>query len=416
VDGGTDFGDIRSVVGSTMMKWYLQRLKNVYHWLVSAAMVVKYGYPAKKLVVVGVTGTDGKTTTCTLIYEILKAAGLRVALISTVEARIGDEVIDTGLHTTNPDARMLQKLLRQMVDAGVTHVVLEVTAHGLDQYRVLGCNFKIGVLTNITHEHMDDFVTMERYRDTKAKLLFATQYSVLNKDDSSFEYMKNKIQNSRFPAKRDPASRDKVQLIPYTKTTIKEISPVLSGDYNLYNISAATEVAKILKVQDLIINKVIKNFEGVRGRREEVRVGQNFKVIVDFAHTPNALEQLLKSFPGRKILVFGCTGERDKTKRPMMGEIAARMADTVIITSDDTRMEDQDEINKQILAGVKNRGGVLVENDRRKAIEMALKMAKPGDTVILAGKGHEKTILIGKEERPWSDQEVAREILQKMLQ
>jgi UDP-N-acetylmuramoyl-L-alanyl-D-glutamate--2,6-diaminopimelate ligase len=259
------------------------------------------------------------------------------------------------------------------------------------------------VLTNLTHEHLDDFVNMERYRDAKARLLIYTKYAVLNKDDKYFEWFKDRCNG---------------QVIAYGKTDIKNISPVLAGDYNKYNIAAAVAVAEILKIQDSITKQVVKEFKGVRGRREEVRAGQSFKVFVDFAHTPNGLEQLLESFTGRKILVFGCTGGRDQTKRPMMGEIAARLADKVIITSDDTRMEDQNEINKQILAGVppnKERGTrVWVENDRRTAIEMAIKMAKPGDTVILAGKGHEKTILIGKEERPWSDQEVAKEVILKL--
>jgi UDP-N-acetylmuramoyl-L-alanyl-D-glutamate--2,6-diaminopimelate ligase len=201
------------------------------------------------------------------------------------------------------------------------------------------------------------------------------------------------------------------------------------GDYNKYNIGAAELVAKMLDVRSEIIVKTVKEFRGVLGRREEVNEGQDFKVIVDFAHTPNALEQVLdqlrKELPDKSklIAVFGCTGGRDKSKRPMMGEIAARLADTVIITSDDTRNESQDEIAKQIIAGItpsnlppnlggrNKEGSIWVENDRKKAIEKAINMAHKGDIILLAGKGHEKTILLGKTEYPWSDKEVAKEII-----
>jgi UDP-N-acetylmuramoyl-L-alanyl-D-glutamate--2,6-diaminopimelate ligase len=402
-----------------------RKLKNLIHWFWGWYWVIRCGYPARDLPVIGVTGTDGKTTTCTLIYEILKAAGIKTGLVTTVGAYIGDDEIDTGLHVTNPGPELLQPLLVKMKKAGITHVVLEVTSHGLDQNRVVGCNFKIGVLTNITHEHLDYHKTMVEYREAKAKLFRSTHFAVLNKDDNSFEY---------FSRKR----KSKCKIVPYSKSNVKDISPALFGDYNLYNIGAATAVAEIFKIQDTITKQVIKLFEGVKGRREVIKMGQKFRVIVDFAHTPNALEQMLKSLKTQKtrklIVVFGCTGERDKEKRPMMGEIATRLADVVIITSDDTRSESQDEIYKQIISGINpkfiyttsfpppnlgggiKKGGIVVgkvfkENDRRKAIEMAIKMAKPGDVVLLAGKGHEKTILRGKTEIPWSDQETAREIL-----
>ncbi|OGD02304.1 hypothetical protein A2354_03655 [Candidatus Amesbacteria bacterium RIFOXYB1_FULL_47_12] len=412
------------------VKWWGQRVKNIYHYLVSVVMIAWYRYPARKMFVIGVTGTDGKTTTATLIYEILRAAGLNAALISTVAAKIGGEEVDTGLHTTNPDARRMQPLLRRMADAGVTHLVLEVTAHGLDQYRVLGCNFAVGVLTNITHEHLDDFVTMERYRRAKLKLFKGVKFAVLNADDPSFKNFQFSIFNFK--------SNSKTRIIKYSKSKLKDISPALWGDYNRYNIGAAEAVARILEVRSQIVETVIKDFEGVPGRREEVKAGQKFRVIVDFAHTPNALDQVLLQLrkelgaEKRLILVFGCTGERDKGKRPMMGEIASRLADVVIITSDDMRSESQDEIARQIMSGITpelrssplkfssptrvfavrgdKRGDMKIvkENDRGEAIKKAIKEAGPGDIVLLAGKGHERTILIGKTERPWSDAEEAK--------
>lgn len=410
---------IKNINLKSELKWWRQRGKNIFHWLVSGFYILKYGYPAKKLTVIGVTGTDGKTTTSTLIYEILKAAGegIKPALLTTVAAKIGDSEIDTGLHTTNPDAKILQPLLARMVREGVTHLVLEVTAHGIDQFRIMGTNISIGVLTNVTHEHLDDFMTMKRYRAVKLKLFQKVKFAVLNKDEENFDYFAEKIRKGYSGAK----------IIPYKKANLKGVSVALEGDYNLYNLGAAVEVAKILGIGYETVAKVARDFEGVPGRREEIKAGQKYRVFVDFAHTPNALEQVLKSLKetmsygsnksnrtNNLIVVFGCTGERDKEKRPMMGRIALNLADRVIVTSDDTRHENQDEIAKQILSGIRiqdleNR--VIKENDRKKAIEIALKMAKPGDVVVLAGKGHEKSINLGGKEYPWSDTEVAKEFL-----
>jgi UDP-N-acetylmuramoyl-L-alanyl-D-glutamate--2,6-diaminopimelate ligase len=384
----------------------IRKIKNIYHLLKAIFWTYRCGYPAKKLFVIGVTGTDGKTTTCTLIYEILKAAGIKAGLLTTVSAVIGGEEIETGLHTTNPDPSLLQPILKKAVGQGATHMILEVTSHGLDQNRVWGCNFQIGVLTNITHEHLDYHGSFKKYREAKAKLMLTTQYSILNKDDSSYEWFKN---------------RCKGKVIPYGGTRLKEISPALAGDYNKHNIAAAEAVCRILGIKQDVVARVIKEFRGVPGRREEVNLGQKFKVYVDFAHTPNALEAVLTQLKkelskGKKlILVSGATGERDKEKRPMMGEIAARLADIMIITSDDTRSENQDEIAAQIFSGIPKTqlkdDKVFKENDRKKAIEMAIKMAKAGDIILLAGKGHEKTILLGKTEYPWSDAEVVRKLL-----
>lgn len=365
--------------------------KNIRHYFESCWEVIKAGYPAQKLVVIGVTGTDGKTTTSHLIYEMLKNAGVKVALVSTVAAYIGHEEIDTGFHVTTPDAKLLQPLIKKIVEAGMTHLVLEVTSHGLDQHRVLGCNFQIGVITNITHEHLDYHKTFEHYRATKAKLIIGTKYAVLNTDDPSFEYLKD---------------RSGGEVISYSKTKIKVSNPKLAGDYNLYNIAAAESVVKILKVDELVIKKTINDFPGVPGRREEIKNTLGFRTIVDFAHTPNALEvlltQLRKELPkGKKlILVFGVAGLRDHSKRPMMGEIATRLADKVIVTAEDPRTEDLGDIYNDITAK-----GSIREDDRQKAINLAVKSAKAGDIVVATGKGHEKSMCFGTTEYPWSDKE-----------
>jgi UDP-N-acetylmuramoyl-L-alanyl-D-glutamate--2,6-diaminopimelate ligase len=362
--------------------------------------VVKAGYPARKLRVIGVTGTDGKTTTSHLIYEMLQKGGKKVALISTVAAYIGGEEIDTGFHVTTPDAKFLQPLIKRIVDQGMEYLVLETTSHGLDQHRVLGCNFWVGVVTNITHEHLDYHKTFERYRETKAKLIVNARYAVLNKQDASVDYLK---------------SRARGEVVEYSSYEGK-VSQVLDTDYNRQNLAAARAVAKIINVQDSIINKVAREFAGVVGRMEEIKLGQKFRAIVDFAHTPNALENVLNTLKkslakGHKLIViFGCAGLRDHSKRPMMGEIATRLADKVVVTAEDPRTEDLGDIFGQIMSGVHDSKSnkVIREDDRQKAIELAVKLAEAGDIVVATGKGHEKSMCFGTREYPWSDQEAMK--------
>jgi len=377
------------------------KYKNIRHWFDSVWEVVKAGYPARKLVVIGVTGTDGKTTTCHLIYEILKSSGFKVAMLSTVAGYIGGEEIDTGFHVTTPDAKFLQPFIKRVVNTGMTHLVLEATSHGLDQHRVLGCNIKIAVITNITHEHLDYHKNMANYMAAKAKILHNTHYAILNHDDPSFAWLSSQA--------------DRVtKIVPFTKGPDNRRSLALAGDYNRYNIAAAAAVAEILDARSQI-QEVIKNFRGVPGRMEEIKRGQNFRAIVDFAHTPNALEQILstlkKSLDSARdehqlILVFGCAGLRDKTKRPLMGQVAVKYADKIIITAEDPRTEKLDDIYKDIAAV-----GSIREDNRQKAIELAVSMARKGDIVVVTGKGHEKSMCFGTTEIPWSDQNTVKEAL-----
>jgi UDP-N-acetylmuramoyl-L-alanyl-D-glutamate--2,6-diaminopimelate ligase len=372
---------------------FRRKFRNSQHLLESAIEVIKYGYPAKKLKVIGVTGTDGKTTTCHLIYEILKTAGKKVALVSTVAAYIGDQEIDTGFHVTTPDAKVLQPLIKRVADAGTDYLILEVTSHSLDQHRVLGCNFWIGVLTNVTHEHLDYHKSFESYRATKAKLFSGVKYAVLNQDDPSFSYFQDHTSG---------------KVIPYTRS---EVKTNLIGEYNQYNLGAALVVAKLAGIE----NK-LKVFSGVPGRMEEVKLGQKFRAIVDFAHTPNALEKLLTQLrmelPRKKklILVFGCAGLRDMSKRPLMGEFASKLADYVIITAEDPRTESLDDIYDQINC----KSGIRID-DRQKAIEKATQIAQPGDIVVVAGKGHEKSMCFGTNEYSWSDREALTNTIKQKL-
>ena len=390
-------GYIWSVVGAVMM----QSLKNIYHFLTAWFFVIWYGIPSRNIKIIGVTGTDGKTTTCHLIYEILKKAGIKVALISTVAAYLGEEELDTGFHVTSPDARILQPLLLRIKKEGFTHLVLEVTSHGLDQNRFAGMKFYTAIITNITHEHLDYHKTFEKYKATKMKLLKMARYPIYE----------------------------------YTKTKIKIENPALAGEHNKYNIGAAEAVAKIFGIQYSVIGEVVKEFSGVPGRMEEIKWPKSclpagrFRAIVDFAHTPNALLQVLKELKNQKpknsklILIFGCAGLRDHSKRPMMGEIAMRFADKVIITAEDPRTESLDDIYRQITSpppspesnssrfASKRGGSTAVEgevfriDDRTKAIQMAVDMAEPGDIVVATGKGHERSMCFGKKEYPWSDRE-----------
>jgi len=391
-------------------QWVINYFK---HWPLAVWANLYWRFPARKLKVIGVTGTDGKTTTVNLIYEILVKAGRRVAMISTVGAKIDQEEIDTGFHVTAPDSWFLQKLLRQMVNRGIECVVLEATSHGMDQFRYWGVDYEIGVLTNITHEHLDYHQTFENYRRAKLKLFMHSKTVVLNRDDASFDYLKKQLEKHSIKI-LTYGLKNEADFTPQTFP----LHPSLPGEHNLYNCLAAAGAATVLKIDQKIIQETIHVFKGVIGRMEEIKAGQNFRVIVDFAHTPNALEQTLKTLKAslaqkaRLVVVFGAAGLRDIAKRPMMGEIAGKYADLVILTAEDPRTEKVEEICRQIAVGCQKahcQPKIIV--DRAKAIEFALRQAHPKDVVVVCGKGHEKSMCYGARELPWSDQETIKKIL-----
>lgn len=423
------------------------RYKNTLHFLTSVKETIKNGYPARKLKVIGVTGTDGKTTTAHLIYEILRKAGKKAALISTVAAYIDSEVIDTGHHVTTPDATFLQPLLKNMVKRGVEYVVLEASSHALDQHRVLGCNFLVGVLTNVTHEHLDYHKTFEKYKAAKRKLFRGVKYAVLNKDDDSFDYFSQSVKRGApvisYGLTDSPdllaanIKEDKTGSTFNIKNggRIYTIKTALFGKYNVSNILASFGAAQALNIDWSLIKKAAAQFPGVEGRMQEVNLGQPFKVIIDFAHTPNGLENLLETLNNQRgknsrlIVVFGCAGERDREKRQAMGEISGKLADVSILTAEDTRKEDVNAIIDRIVEGAKNAGATeaiktelanprapkknryAVEPDRKRAMELAISIARKDDIVAICGKGHEKTMNFNGVEYPWSDTQVAEEIL-----
>ncbi len=403
-----------------------------------------YGHPARKLCVVGVTGTDGKTTTVRLISAILQAAGYLVGWISTVNALIGDTEIDTGLHTTTPDAPDIQSYLAQMVAYGTKYAVIEATSHGLAQHRVTACEFDVAVVTNITHEHLDYHGTFEEYRAAKARLFEnlavshrkpgISKVAILNADDSSYDFLKVIYTERCYSYGIEKPSDIRAQhihcspsglafrvLTPEGKFLIQ--SPLI-GLFNVYNILAAIAVGISQGVPHEAMQRGILAVSGVTGRLERVDLGQDFTVLIDFAHTPNALEKALRTArtmtEGKVLVVFGCAGLRDRTKRPLMGEIAGRLADYIFLTTEDPRTEDVHDIIHQIAVGCQRAGRREGEDfweipDRNEAISTAIAMARTGDLVIVTGKGHERSMCFGTTEYPWSEHEAVKKALRARL-
>lgn len=389
-----------------MIRW----LKSLYHFVVAVCSALYFRFPGSKLTVIGVTGTDGKTTTTTLIYEILKAVGYKASMITSVQAVIAGKTYDTGFHVTTPNAFWVQKYLREAVDHGDTHMVLEVTSHALSQSRVWGIHFAVGVLTNITHEHLDWHKTYENYRNTKIKLFLQSDNVVLNRDEADLY------------AQVAPLLRHK-NLVTYGIYRQAKITPELypfktslPGEFNQYNCLAAIAVATILDIPKQKVLTAVKGFTGVSGRMETI-VTKPFSVIVDFAHTPNAITQALKTVreqtKGKLIHVFGSAGLRDASKRLYMGKASAEYANEIILTEEDYRTEDVNSIIDQIASGIPIYQSVHKIPNRKDAIAYALSIAQKDDTVMITGKGHEKSICRGTIEYPWSDHDTVRKLLKK---
>jgi len=388
------------------IKTFIQKLKNIFHLTNAFLANVFYGFPSKKITVIGVTGTDGKTTTTHLIAHILKSCGKKVSYISTIFAKIGEKEYDTGFHVTTPNPWLIQKLIKEAVNNKEEYFILETTSHALDQNRVWGINYKIGVLTNVSHEHLDYHLSYEDYLKTKVKLLKKADVAFFNKDDRSYLYVKKMLKGRK-------------KIIEYQKLPIiKKNFPNLEK-FNQENFSAAYLVALSLGLKSEEVLKAIKTFNLPKGRFDLV-YDKDFKVIIDFAHTPNAFLKLLPEIrkkylknKDRLIHVFGSAGLRDNTKRPLMGEISSRFADFIILTEEDYRTEDPNKICQEIASGIKNKNYQVII-DRKKAIEKALKMAKKGDLVVFTGKAHEKSLCRGKTEYPWDEYQAVEIGLKKI--
>lgn len=427
------------------LRFTIQTLKNIFwHLPKNIFLNIIYGFPSKKLTLIGVTGTDGKTTTATLIHHVLTQSGIKTGLISTIEAKIGNQSLDTGLHTTSPDPAVLHKFFRQMVQQKVTHAVCEVTSHALDQYRFWGCHFQVSLITNTSHEHLDYHPTITDYIKTKALLFKQSSHAILNKDDPSYQIIKKIIKTPITTYSINSPSQIQAKKIKLSPRSLKFSANSLNFKtnslfhYQIYNILAALAALNILKIKPQLLQKAIKKFPETKGRREIFSNHHKFKTIIDYAHTPNGLEKTLSSLAkitkNKLIVIFGATGGRDQNKRPVMGRIVSKLANIAIITADDTRNEAVEDINRQIIAGIDQKKCHFSKlqkinskkqirhirqisqkkftyfniPNRQDAFNLAIKIAQTGDTVIACGKGHETTILHGKTDYPWSESEAFR--------
>ncbi|MEP7291840.1 MAG: UDP-N-acetylmuramoyl-L-alanyl-D-glutamate--2,6-diaminopimelate ligase [Chloroflexota bacterium] len=431
-------------------------------WLAAAY----HDFPSRKLIVIGVTGTDGKTTTSTLIHSILNQTADKAGLISTIAAVIGDKTLDTGLHVTTPSAPQIQALLAQMVANGLKYAVLEMTSHGLAQGRLNGVDLDVAVLTNVTHEHLDYHGTFDNYRAAKGRMFAMLGQSVhkglqrkigiINADDSNADYFIKIIE--RFPndlsfpfgntlyglyseaiptwnkplaVRYEPdgtyiSMPDMVlDILPFHEETTELYTPLV-GEFNVMNVLAAICAASVVLSDPMfsvpLIQAGLKAVKAIPGRMERIDEGQDFLALVDFAHTPNALENVLKACrkmlpnSGRVIAVIGSAGLRDREKRRLMAEVATKLADFTVLTAEDPRTESLDDILETMAQASVGAEGVEGETfvrvpDRGQALYAACQQAKAGDIVIACGKGHEQSMAFGTVEYPWDDREALRAAL-----
>lgn len=393
----------------------------------------RYGNPAKNLNVIAVTGTNGKTTTLNYLNEILKEAGYKTAMFTTAVIEIAGDRKVNDLNATVALTAEMQRFFRDAKRARVDYTLLEVTSHALDQHKLDGVPIKAAIMTNLTQDHLDYHGTMDAYASAKAKLFMGEpEFIVLNRDDEWFEYF------DQYPAgaqkitygKHDDAEAK----IDYTKLYRKgseatividhqtklDLATALPGEYNIANMTAAAAAAYLLGVDLNDIIEGVANLEEVPGRFERVEVGKDFDVVVDYAHTPDGLEKFLTAAKAiaknRIILVFGATGDRDREKRPIMGEIATRFADRIILTDEESYSEDPQAIRRMVMDGIQAAKGEAMTTeipDRRLAIKKALDIAKKGDMVLITGMGHEKFRIENGKKIPWNDADVVRELVEQ---
>lgn len=385
-----------------------------------------FGNPSKQLKLIGVTGTNGKTTTTYLIKGLLEYFGKKVGLIGTVQNMIGDQVIPA--HYTTPEARELQKLFRDMVDDGCEYCVMEVSSQALAQGRVSGCRFCISVFTNLTQDHLDYHKTMENYLAAKHILFENSDLAVINLDDEkAMEVVKDtkckvftySIQkdSSDYTAKNVKLHRDGVEFELVSKADIGRMKVGIPGRFSVYNAMSAAVVALVAGFPFQKVIAGVATLKGVKGRVEVVPTGAEYTVIIDYAHSPDALQNVISTLrevsEGRIITVFGCGGDRDRTKRPQMGEIAATLSDIVVVTSDNPRTEEPMKIIEDVMEGVKKTDTPYhVEEDRTAAIAFAMQQAQKDDIVLLAGKGHETYQVLSNETIHFDEREIVAKILE----
>lgn len=418
-----------------MKKIVPQSIKNIYHFFQAVLANIIYSFPSRKIKIIGVTGTNGKTTTCQMIAKILEEAGFRVAMSSTINFKLGDKEWVNATKFTTLSSFAVQKFINQAVKIGCQYLILEVSSHSLDQYRLRGIDFETAVITNVTREHLDYHKTMEQYRQAKLKLFKKTKIAVVNLDMERPEEFLDCEAEEKYgfttSKQKSAISDEKIKVIKaedielgIQDTKYKGLNTryriQLIGLFNVENALAATCVGLSQGINLETIKIALEKIKGVPGRMEHVPNSRNLEIIIDYAVTPDSLNKLyelirqINTGKGKIIAVFGACGERDRGKRPIMGEIVAKYADYIILTNEDPYNEDPWRIIKEIVAGIKNKE----ENinywkimDRREAIKKALQLARPGDYVIVTGKGAEETMAIGKKRIPWNDKRVISEEL-----
>lgn len=409
-----------------------QNCKNIYHLLTAFFANAYYGFPARKLTVIGVTGTSGKTTTAYMIYEVLKATGYKASLVSTIKAVVGGKDFDTGFHVTTPDPQTLPRYMKHAVKNGDTHFVLEISSHALDQNRAGFVHFSIGVLTTLAHEHLDYHKTFENYAKAKFKLLHLADTAVIPvkgitdevKQAVGFDDIVRKVKT--FGIEEGDVNQNEWKL-----------RLQMPGEFNLKNALAAAAVSEILGIDKTGVKKALEKIVSLPGRFEEIKTGEDFRVIIDFAHKPDALENILQTVrsqrkdKGKIIAMYGAASERDTLKRPMMGKISGTLADITVLTDEDPRFEDSMKIIDEIAKGCEEAGATELQisnyktqdarkhafykiPNRREAIEFIItKLAGKNDIVVLCGKGHETSMSYKGKEKLWSEHGAVKEVLKK---
>ena len=398
-------------------------------------VATRYGNPAKKLRVIAATGTNGKTTTINFLNEILKEAGYKTAMFSTANIEINGEQTVNDTNSTTATVARLQKFFKQAATADVEFALVEATSHALDQHKFAGVDFEMAIMTNLTQDHLDYHKTMENYADAKAKIFEANpKFIVLNSDDEWFDFF-NKFDASEQKITYGTNDLAEVKIVGaklYKKGSEAkiiidnnvelEVATNLPGKFNVYNMTAAISAAYLLGISLEDIQEGVANLEEISGRFERAVENLPFEVIVDYAHTPDGLEKALEASKnitkGRTILVFGACGDRDRAKRPIMGEIAKRLADRVILTDEENYTEDAEQIRNEIKSGMGEKLPAHIEEiaDRREAIKKALQIAQKGDIVLITGLGHEVFRVIDGEKVPWNDSEIAREVAKELFE
>ena len=402
-----------------------------YHKLKAMMVAHKYRFPGKRMRVIGVTGTNGKTSTCFMIWKMLNEAGHKTGLMTTVAWGV-DKLEEQIEHMTTVDTETLNKRMQRIAESGAEFLVLEITSHALAQNRIYGVPIEIAVMTNVTHEHLDYHKTFVNYRDAKRKLFKVAKYGVINEDDESWSYFASDVDEYiTYGINGGILKAEKIELaaegVKYEVRGADEklkIRTHIPGKFTVYNSLAATAVGLKLGLTKKQIEDGILALASVEGRMNRVNEGQDFEVIVDYAHTPDAFIKVFESVvPGKKrriISLFGGAGRRDESTRAERGEIGAKNSDIVIITEDDSRDEDRTLIAEEFARGAEKAGktrekDLFVILDREEAIEKAISLAKKDDIVLVLGKGHEKTILRAEGAVPFEDLKVVRKVLKKTI-